>query len=305
MLNTTVSRSGASTAAALGQTVRVGSGRDRQIVRLSAVAIALPNFLIRADSESADRGLGVRAPLPQRLSDERDRGSDEQHTPARPGDLLGGAERGEGLARAAGHDQLAAVVLCEPREHVVEGALLVRPHLLAGPLLKRCGLVVEVGVPVDRRGLETEQIETLHGGPAVAERPQEIVAPIRSGADDDEFVEARVVPAKERLDIGLVERAVGVVALALQGGQAAVSAFGDDVAPVVAAVPAGPFVPVPDRCVAVPVLSISRQYLLDERLELAAPLPRVGIALAQYLVDIAERRWHGASGRGLQLTEYY
>ena len=41
-------------------------------------------------------------------------------------------------------------------------------------------------------------------------------------------------------------------------------------------------------------LTSSRMY--RERLELPPPLPRVGVALAQLLVDIAERRWHGASG---------
>ena len=41
-------------------------------------------------------------------------------------------------------------------------------------------------------------------------------------------------------------------------------------------------------------LTCSRMH--RERLALPPPLPRVGVALAQLLVDIADRRWHEASG---------
>ena len=185
----------------------VGRGGYRQVVRLRAVTVPAPDLLVRADGESADRGRGVGRPLPQRLGDERDRGRGEQHPPAGSGDLLGDAQRREGLAGAAGHDQLAAVVLLETRERVGEGLSLVRSQLLCGARLQRRRLVLEVGVPVDRGLLEPEEVDALHRGLLIRDEREQVPAPVGGRADDHALVEVGVRVREEGGEVLLVERA--------------------------------------------------------------------------------------------------
>ena len=94
------------------------------------------------------------------------------------------------------------------------------------------------------------------------------------------------------------DRTVRVVALALDSGQLAVAPLGHDVDAIVAAVASRPLVPAPDRTEAVAVLAIGAKYLRNERLEPSPALPRIGVALAEVRVDIAEGCWHEPSQCG-------
>ena len=91
-----------------------------------------------------------------------------------------------------------------------------------------------------------------------------------------EAVEVRVGVREEGREVALVKRTGGVVALALDGGQAAVEALGHDVDADVAAAPRRPVVPKPHTGVALPEHPVCLEDLLDERLELPPALPWVG-----------------------------
>ena len=286
----------------LGESGRIGGRGDRQVVCAGADVVALANLRVGADGKRADRRLGVSGPLAQRLRHERDRRCGEQHATARPGDLLGGAQRGEGLAGAAGHDQLAAVVLLEAGAHVVQGALLVRAHFLARQLLKGRGLVLQVGVPVDRRGFEPEQVETLHRRLLVGDQAQQVAAPVGSRADDQAFVEVGVRVGEEIGQILFVQRPVGVVALALDGRELAVGALRDDVDADVAGVPARPLSPGPSVRVSIAEHAIGAQHFDYERLELSSTLPGVWVALAELPVDVGEGGGHRRMVAGRSVT---
>ena len=81
---------------------------------------------VGADGERTDRYLALAGPLLQRLRHQRDRRGQEQHRPARTGVLLGDAQRGERLARAARHDQLASIGRLETGPNGADGLDLMR-----------------------------------------------------------------------------------------------------------------------------------------------------------------------------------
>ena len=169
------------------------------------------------------------------------------------------------------------------------------PHLLARPLRERGSIVLKVGVPVDRRRLEAEQIEALHRRLLVGDERQQIAAPVGRGTDDQALVEISVRVREEGREVLLVEGRVGVVALALNRGQAAIGALGDDVDADVAAVSPRPFAPAPHRSVALTKYPVGAEYPLNERLELPSAFARVGPAFAEPPVDITKSSWQGSA----------
>ncbi len=68
----------------------------------------LANVAVGADGEAVERGFAFLRPFGERLRQQRQAGHEEQHAFAFAGQALGNLQTGEGLARAAGHDQLAA-----------------------------------------------------------------------------------------------------------------------------------------------------------------------------------------------------
>ena len=92
--------------------VRVGGDRNLQLLQRGVLVVA-PRPRIRADADIAVRHRALLRPFPHRLLEQRDRRHQVENPSADPGRRLGDAERGEGLAGAAGHHQLAAAVLGE------------------------------------------------------------------------------------------------------------------------------------------------------------------------------------------------
>lgn len=87
---------------------------------------ALPVVASEQTAKGRDRNLALRCPLLERLVHEGDRGSKEQHRIAGAGVLLGNAQGSERLARAARHDQLAAVGFLKAGTDGVDGLDLMR-----------------------------------------------------------------------------------------------------------------------------------------------------------------------------------
>jgi len=84
----------------------VGEGFDDVFVDLLAL---FAHFGIRADGESVERNGALLGPFGEGLRKEIERGNEEENDFVFSGDLLGDFERGEGLAGAAGHDELATI----------------------------------------------------------------------------------------------------------------------------------------------------------------------------------------------------
>ena len=163
-----------------------------------------------------------------------------------------------------------------------------RAHFLTRTLPERRRLVLEIGVPVDRCGFEAEQVEPLHRRCLAVDQLEQVLAPVGDRADDHPRTEALLGVGEEGGEVVGVERAFGVVALALDRGQLAVAPFSHDVDAVVAAVVSRPIVPAPDRAKAVAELAVGAKYLRDKRLELSPALPWIGVAVAEVRVDFAE-----------------
>ena len=115
----------------LTQALGVGRGREGQIVDRDVFAV-LAHLGIRTHGKRPDLIGGLRRPLLQRLGQQRNGGHQEQHQAVGRRFLLHDLERGEGLTRAAGHDQLAALVGLEAFGHGLQRRLLVLEGLLLG-----------------------------------------------------------------------------------------------------------------------------------------------------------------------------
>ena len=111
----------------------VGGGGEGEVLHLDVAGVvgrlllALADAAVGADGEAGERAGGLGGPLAQGLGEQRQRGHKEEDLPG-GGECLGDLERGEGLAGAAGHDELPAVggsAGPEGGDHVVERLLLV------------------------------------------------------------------------------------------------------------------------------------------------------------------------------------
>lgn len=113
---------------------RVGGRGQRHVVGVD-VLDGTRNFGVRAHGEGAQVGLTLRGPLAQRLGQQRNRGHQEQDFGCAAecfGDAFADLQCGERLAGAAGHDQLAAVMVAEPGDHLLDGHPLVWPGVALG-----------------------------------------------------------------------------------------------------------------------------------------------------------------------------
>ena len=117
----------------------VGGDGDIEIVGGDVLGF-LGDLLVRAHGVGLEWQVLLRlgGPLLERLREQRDGGNEEEDAGLVAVELreaLGEAQRSEGLAGAAGHDELAAVVGLEAGDGLRDGLLLVRTrgvHLLAG-----------------------------------------------------------------------------------------------------------------------------------------------------------------------------
>lgn len=117
----------------IGKALWIGGDRDGYVVDV-VVLDGARDLGVRADREGPQVQLGLSSPSSQRLAQQGDRRNQEED--ARRAAIVGGGafsdlECGEGLAGAAGHDQLAALVAGgEPAEHRVDGLFLMRSRLV-------------------------------------------------------------------------------------------------------------------------------------------------------------------------------
>ena len=157
---------------ALGEAVGVGGGGQGEGVGVvgGGVVVALGALVglgVGADADGVDGDLRVVAPRHEGLVEERDGGDEEEDEALAAGLLLDEPQGGEGLTRAAGHDELAAVVGGVVRGGGGECLALVVAQGLGchdGPLgVAREGGPVGVEIPQTREG------HHLHGDVARGE----------------------------------------------------------------------------------------------------------------------------------------
>ena len=216
------------------------------------VLVVAPGAGIGADADIAVRDRALRRPLPHRLLKQRDRRHHIQHPAVDTGNGLRDAQRGEGLARPARHDQLAVVMGLEAGGHVVVCGLLMGPEAERfAPEGQVFGLTVDRIRPVE--GSAREVGEAQHG----ARRLQRndglagVGAPRVAGVDHDARGE-RIARrgGDERIEMGFRNLRSGRVALALDGAVAALAFFRDqvdaDVSGIEVLPEGGPFGPQPD-----------------------------------------------------------
>lgn len=90
----------------------VGRGRKCQVDDTRRVVVVFfglfRDLRVGTDADGHHRFQGLLQPRPQGLSQQGNRGYEEQHQTAAPGFVLGNSQRGEGFARACRPDELAA-----------------------------------------------------------------------------------------------------------------------------------------------------------------------------------------------------
>ena len=211
--------------------------RQRDVVGRDVLGLA-GRLGVGAHDHRADPRLGLRHPLPQGLTHQCDAGSQEEHlevavvvgTPP-----LGKLERGERLARPAGRDPLAPVMVLEPLLDLLQCLLLVRTQPIADGLAGLVGERLRREHPVDRRLGDLGQANALHGHGLMLQRLLGIPRPVIGGRDDDAIVEPDLVPGlarrrEERVDVLFLQVVPTVVELALDRGPASgVSVVGHQV----------------------------------------------------------------------------
>ena len=263
-----------------GDRLRVGGDGDLEFVERGVLVVA-PGAGVRTDADVAVRDRLLRRPFAHRLREQRDRRHQIEHPSADAGDRLGDAQRREGLAGAAGHDQLAAVVRPEAGHYVVERGALMRAQAVGfaaeGQVLgPEAG---EVG-PVDGAGGEIAEPQHRARRLQVADGLDGVRPPAVAGVDDDgggERVAGR--GGEERVEGGLGNARARRVALALDGAETAAALLGDEVDAGVGGVeprpPRRPFGPQPDVGEPLPVERVLQEIRLHQPLE-EPPLPGLG-----------------------------
>jgi len=255
------------------------------------------SLLVRADSQRSEWHLGGGGPLPQRLGEQADRRDEEQDAAARADDPLCQPQRGERLAGAAGHDQLAAVAGGEPGLDVGDGLDLVWAQLV----LRRRGQHVRPGQPKPRpihgRGLQLGHPDPAHRNLLALDRVLGVRVPPVRRRDDDPLGEPLLARGgQERVDRVLVHRRTRPEELALDRDVAArtlVDRHQVD-ARVVLPTATRPLLPQPHVAELIGIHRIGLQICRDEALE---PAPLVSLrrrGLAQLLENVVDRRRHAA-----------
>ena len=118
----------------VGEALGIGGGRVAQLVGegfddVLVLLALLSDFGIGADGEGMERRLALLGPLGEGLGKQGEAGDEEEHALALAGVFLGDLQGGEGLPRAAGHDELATVSGLEAEEGVGNRTRLMLPRL--------------------------------------------------------------------------------------------------------------------------------------------------------------------------------
>ena len=269
---------------------------DRYLQFLQRGILVLPaGASVRTDADVAMRQLALACPFAHGLGEQGDGRHQVENATTGAGHSLGDAQGREGLAGAARHHQLAAVVGFEAGNHVVEGGLLVWPQAEGRmPQRQVLGVVSRQVGPVERT---LRQVAEAQNGARrrleASDRLAGVRPPLASRIHDDPAGEGLSVGrGEERIQMRLGDGRSRRVALALDGAVAAVALFGHQVDAGVRAVEARvarrPVGPQPHLVEPIPVHRVFGEELphqpLEERTLLAFGL-RNGAELVEGLVE--------------------
>ena len=261
---------------------------------------------VGADADGCQRLAGGGEPAAERLADEGDAGRQEEDGPAAVAtERLRQEEAGEGLARAAGHDEGAAVVRLIVTQGGGHNVGLVVPRL--GGLALPEGPAVGQGLPVHGALRERAEVDDDDLGRLVGEGVGGVVAVALGGghpyapgegegrAGGGGGVVRLAAGGYEGVDGGLVDDGLLVVELALDGGEGAVAAAGHDVDAHVGgrhAVLGGEVGPEPGAVEEAGVDGVGQEPAADEPLEARALVALGGGGAAQGREDFVYGGWH-------------
>ena len=195
--------------------VHIGGRGKGQIGNAVAVLIfvlfasAFADFGIGADADGEDVCRRFRRPFPQGLTHQRNGRSQKQHKPPAAGLVLRNLQGGEGLARAAGHDQLAAIPGLEMLVKGGYGRLLMRARLLAFlPGLRAADALFQRG-PVHGRVFQIGKADALYRRFLMADGVFRLAAPfVGGGYPEPERKGGRLLLVVDELLAGRGQKAV-------------------------------------------------------------------------------------------------
>ena len=275
----------------LGNRCRIRGDRDFKFLDRCVLVIA-SGARIGANADIAMRNRLLHRPFPHRLGKQRYRRNEIQHTAPDARDRFRQAQRGKGLARTTGHDQLAAIVIFEAAGNIVERGLLMRPQTVRFMSEgQRFRLVADQIGPVEGRAEQIAEAKHRACRPEREDGLDRVRPPLVAGVDDDPCGE-RIASRRgdERIEMRFRNLRARRVTLALNGAVAARTLLCDQIDPRVSAIETalmlGPFGPPPDRGETLLVERILGEIRLHQPLE-EAPLLDFGVGDGPYLVQRA------------------
>ena len=264
-----------------GDRRRVRGDRDFKLLKRCVLVVA-PCPGVGADADVAGGRRALRRPLPHRLGEQGYRRHQVQDPAADACHGFRDAQCGKGLAGAAGHDELAAIVVPETGGHVVERGLLVAPQtegfVAEGKVFRYAAH--QVG-PIERPAGEIAEAQHGAYGLQRFDGLAGVRPPAVAGVHDDaggERVAGR--SGDEGVEVGLRYLRTGRMAFALDGAVAAPALLGNEVDARIGAVEVrshgGPFGPEPDVGETFPVERVVEEIRLHQPLE-EAPFLGLGV----------------------------
>lgn len=191
----------------------VGEGLDDVLI---APAALFAHLGIGADGEAVQGDGALLGPLGEGLGEQVQGGHEEEDELVFPRLLLGDLQGSEGLAGAAGHDELPPVRGLEAEADLGPGRGLMRAELLLG--LEDRGLAGLVFGPVNLGVLQVVKVQLEDGGLLLEQGVLGVLAPVIGGGDDEALGEG--LPPRggeEAVNVPPHDAVVLVVAFALDG----------------------------------------------------------------------------------------
>ena len=274
-------------------------GRDGVVqLQQRGILIVAPGSRIRADAQVAQGQTLLFAPLPHRLGHQRDRRHQVQHPSAQADLLLRNPERDRCFARAAGEDQLAAVMFLESVQHLFHGLFLVGMGRKAFAGLKlQAFRIVHILPPVHVPAFQLRLIQHSTRFGRGLEDLQGVLLNGAAGVDDQPRGEMVGLGRRhEGVDVFFLHSPVGIEELALDGAQAPFLLLRHQVDTDVGTVAVGPLSPQPYLAEAVAEdAGILGQGRLYQPLKRAPHADRVGGVITEVVQSFVEI-WHGRQG---------
>ena len=203
------------------QPCRVGGGRVTQLVgkglhNVIVFFALVAHVAIGTDREAVQWGRAFLCPLGQGLRQQRQTRHQEQYALAAACQRFGDFQAGEGLARAASHDQLAPVGGLQATLYPCQRLALVLPELLLGLEYRRLARLVLA--PINLAVFEVVEVNLVDWRLLVTQRVVSVFTPV-VGGDDDQPVTERLFAGsgKEAVDVAFLDAVIRRVELALDG----------------------------------------------------------------------------------------